>query len=286
MSITLLLLSASCPLWADLGPAVGLGTGNTIRIRSTTEKSLSGTFELDWEGYVEVPPCQKFLARGLSLSELQDTLQMCLSKYIKQPFELRVKLNDPLLFAIRIGWRNEKQVTLKVSSFTSVQSALAKGRLSIEPKTTIRLISPYGLDVVLPASDSMWNDHYPWRGGESLILEKPIETLVNYTVDILGEVRRPGTFKYRPSLSVLAAIREAQGLTSSADPDSVVVIRNSSGGKIGTVWDDSSTKIEPGDVIHVNGRQEGLFDRSLRWTGSILAVVNTIVLLIIAGKSN
>ena len=132
----------------------------------------------------------------------------------------------------------------------------------------------------------MWNDHYPWRGGESLILEKPIETLVNYTVDILGEVRRPGTFKYRPSLSVLAAIREAQGLTSSADPDSVVVIRNSSGGKIGTVWDDSSTKIEPGDVIHVNGRQEGLFDRSLRWTGSILAVVNTIVLLIIAGKSN
>lgn len=259
-----------------------LAAGHAIRVQSSTEPSLNGTFALDWNGRLTVPPCETFNASGLTPTELEDLLGRCLLKFLKPPLNLSLSIVEPRLFAVQIGWRQETPVTVHTAARSTPNSVLAQAGMSPSYDTILRLISPFGLDLVLPASNLTWSKAFDWRGGERMILEKPHNEKSDFTIDVLGEVKKPGRFGYHPSRSVLAVIRDAHGLTTTADPAAVVLIRNANGNKLLTTWDDQHTKVEPGDVVYIPAREEGLFEKGLRWTGSILAVINTVFLIFLA----
>ncbi|MEY2987753.1 MAG: Capsule biosynthesis GfcC [Pseudomonadota bacterium] len=261
-----------------------LAPGNSIRLTSSDEPQLNVTIELDWMGETIIPLCGKQIMRGMTLKEAHSSISQCLKKYFKNTQNFDLKIVVPPQYSVKVGWRNESTSIVKVPADTSINSILARTGHAPSRETIIRLLSPYGLDIVLPAAASEWTKPFSWRGGESLILEVPVPEKTHYFVDVLGEVKKPGKISYKPAQSILSIIKQAHGLTTTADQDSVVIVRTTTGKKISTRWDDQNTKIEPGDVVYVPAQRESGFEKGLRWTGSILAVINTFFIVMLARK--
>lgn len=69
---------------------------------------------------------------------------------------------------------------------------------------------------------------------------------------VLGEVNSPGSYQFRPGLTVLNAVAIAGGFTFRANERSIELRR---GGEAGQVMDATGeTRIEPGDVIRIRER--------------------------------
>ncbi|NBX16223.1 MAG: hypothetical protein EBR09_02540 [Proteobacteria bacterium] len=269
---------------APSGDEISLAAGNVLSISSDSESQLNSTIELDWSGIASVPLCGSISLLNLSLQDAHATLSRCLNKFYRKIPDFRLSPVTPRLFAVKAGRRNEKMNIVKVAQGTSVNSVLASAVSAPESNAVIRLISPFGLDLVHPAGAADWSVPFRWRGGESLIIETPATSKSALSIDVLGEVKKVGRFEFKASQSILSIIREAQGLTSAADPEAVTVIRSTSGQKIKSDWDDQNIRIEPGDVIFVPAKSEHGFEKSIRWTGSLLAVINTFFLVILTRK--
>jgi polysaccharide export outer membrane protein len=67
---------------------------------------------------------------------------------------------------------------------------------------------------------------------------------------IMGEVRNPGEYAYRPGTTVMSAVALAGGFTYRASSRSVAVTRTINGREV-TGSATQQTKVEPGDRIHV-----------------------------------
>lgn len=70
---------------------------------------------------------------------------------------------------------------------------------------------------------------------------------------VLGEVARPGEFRYRPGLSVPAAVAMAGGFTFRANQRRVLIARPGLPGEI-SITSSSPFVVEPGDVLRVTER--------------------------------
>lgn len=261
-----------------------LRPGNSIRIMSPDEPLLNGQFELDWTSEVNIPLCGNISFRGLDLPGAELSIKQCLRKFYKRTPHFELNEIEPKQFLIKLGWRNEKLAQLKTTRGTSIQAILLSSEINTGTDSILRLISPFGLDLVLPHDSPEWGKPFQWRGGESLILEKPHHSEEAYTIDVLGEVKKPGKLKFSSNHTILSVIREAQGLTPAADQDTITVIRTTNGSKIKSTWDDQKTKLEPGDVLYVPPQKENSFEKTMRWTGSLLAVINTFFLILLARK--
>jgi len=60
---------------------------------------------------------------------------------------------------------------------------------------------------------------------------------------VYGAVKRPGVLSARGEMTLLRAIAEAQGLTETADPAGIIVLRNSDKGRLAARFDVNSIRI-------------------------------------------
>ena len=67
---------------------------------------------------------------------------------------------------------------------------------------------------------------------------------------ILGEVKSPGEYPYRPGMTVVTAVSVAGGYTFRANRDTVAIIRQVNG-RASTARASENTPIQPGDTIKV-----------------------------------
>lgn len=91
------------------------------------------------------------------------------------------------------------------------------------------------------------------RLAERQILNRPVVNVQLLTLRpfyVLGEVRTPGEYQYRPGTTVLAAISAAGGYTYRAKQRTVAITRNVDGRELtGTATEDAP--VLPGDRIRV-----------------------------------
>ncbi len=88
-----------------------------------------------------------------------------------------------------------------------------------------------------------------------------INSPLGHTVNVLGQVQKPGTIVMNSDMSVLQALSQAEGLTPYADEDDIIIIRKTEKGKesIKYPYDDitkgkdlsKDIDLKPGDVIFV-----------------------------------
>lgn len=278
IAVCICLLPVICAR-ASASTSPELVPGSQIRISSQSEAVLNVTAELDWLGEVQVPLCGQVKLSGLIIDAALEALRSCLKKFYKQMPDLAIQEISPRQVLVKVGMRGETGKLARVAGQRSVHSLLSVEGISLEAGRVVRLLSPYGIDIVASASDAEWSRPFRWRGGETVIVEKDTAENRQESIDVLGEVRKPGKFGYSPAKTILDAIRDAQGPTPQALPDTVIVYRTLSGKRIETQWTDSRIKIEPGDVLLVPAQREGSLDKGLRWTVSLLSIVNTLFLI-------
>lgn len=261
-----------------------LAAGSQIRLSSAEEPILNAILDVDWEGFAQVPLCGGMRVKDVHIKDAEDLLRHCLRRYYKKLPDFQMQEVQPRSVLVKVAQRGETGRVTKVPPQLSVQSLLSREGYLLSAEQTVRLLSPYGLDLVAGATDVQWTRSFAWIGGETLIVEKNSESKPTETIDVLGEVRKPGRLNYRPSQTVLDVIRDVQGPTPQADSESVIIYRRLNGEKIETRWNDEQEKIQPGDVIFIPAQKEGTFDKSLRWSVSFLSIVNTLFLIRLANR--
>ena len=80
-----------------------------------------------------------------------------------------------------------------------------------------------------------------------------IEVLNFRPFDIIGEVNRPGSYPYRPGMTILNAVAMAGGFTYRADKDDMYIKRakDPEGREVEAT---AETAVMPGDVIRIRER--------------------------------
>lgn len=270
------------PVFASAPPV--LAPGSQIRLLSEDEPSLNIIADVDWDGDVQIPLCGRIKLKGFELPAAEEALRGCLRRFYKKLPQVRIHEILPRNVLVKLGLRGESSRLTRVPVNMSVQSLMAREGIALTQEQTIRLLSPYGMDLVASSVDVQWGRSFAWRGGEILIVEKNEEKRNPESIDVLGEVRKPGKLSYQPAKTVLDVIRDVQGPTPQAAADSVIIYRTLNGQKIETHWADTHEKIQPGDVLFVPSQKESTLDKGLRWTVSFLSIVNTLFLIRLSSR--
>ncbi len=79
-----------------------------------------------------------------------------------------------------------------------------------------------------------------------------IEVLTVRPVFVLGEVKSPGSYPFRPGMTVINLVAAAGGFTPRADEGDIEISRGGEGGA--TIEARPATRVFPGDVVRVKER--------------------------------
>jgi protein involved in polysaccharide export with SLBB domain len=86
-----------------------------------------------------------------------------------------------------------------------------------------------------------------------------VKTYDSKAISVLGQVKTPGTFPYKPEMTVIEAISLAGGMLESAKANAVVVTRKEGGQELGftvpvrsiSEGEVPNFNLEPGDIVFV-----------------------------------
>jgi protein involved in polysaccharide export with SLBB domain len=261
-----------------------LAPGNQLQIASGQDASLRSVIEINWEGDAQLPLCGKWRLAGMMLSEFETQFKKCLASFYRKIPEVRVQRLNPLLVAVRVGERGGTLTTHRIHASLSLSSFLAKAGFAERPDRQVRILTSYGADFFLRPSEIALEKSLRWKGGETVLLEPLPPESEPASVDVLGEVRRPGPVRYRPALSVFDVFREVQGPTPQAVENQIVLIRATTGERIETHWNDRNTRLEPGDALLVPAVRESHWEKGLRVSNSFLSVFNALLLVVLTQR--
>lgn len=256
--------------------------GFTLRIHHSADEEISGEFKVNFKGQLKLPYNITVKAGGVTTDELAEKLAKSYSPYFKVKntvtveiarreylIEIRGLVQKPAVYAVKLDTSIEEVIAMSGGLQGSAGVGDGKGAAPSSKPEYIRIVRP---DFMNPSGESSvhWvrlTDYFLkydvrnevlWRGGEELFFQMTgdpdaVRQAKSETIQVIGEVHKPGEYPVRPGADLLNYIAGAGGPTSTADLSNVVVMLKEE--------DDSdthdvskSTKIvdlAPGDVILV-----------------------------------
>lgn len=284
-----LLAATACPSFADLGrldplakPTTRLGPGYllalNVSIHAIDESELCGEFLLDAEGRLELTvgyePIEKIALKGLTVSEARERIQAALAKYLVDP-EVRVGIARMPRITVHVGGATFRSGPLTLPDGARLSDALAETgylqtadlqriQISRLEKGGIRVNLTADFSKALLGAEDRFSDP-TLQEGDRITIPLSLAPVVPQTVAVLGEVQRPGTtYLYRPGMTVRDALREALGLSPSADPERVVVrrmrdnsVQTVNGARALQGVPTDNLQLEPDDTVFVMTKDSG-----------------------------
>ncbi len=178
------------------------------------------------------------------------------SKYPTQPFyvaDSTLGADDQLEITVFLGGGSTK-----VEDISKVYPVSADGALSFPMIGTVQASGRSTADVEKEIRD---------RLADGYIVNPNVTVQVkeyrSKKISIFGEVRKPGTLSWRPSMTINEAISEAAGFTAMAKPNAAVVTRRADEGAtekytvpIERIANNSAPQfyMRPGDSIYIPKR--------------------------------
>ncbi|HVV83440.1 MAG TPA: polysaccharide biosynthesis/export family protein [Kofleriaceae bacterium] len=178
------------------------------------------------------------------------------SKYPTQPFyeqDSSLGADDQLEITVYLGGGSEK-----VEDISKIYPVSADGGLSFPMIGTVQAAGRTATDVEKEIRD---------RLADGYIVNPNVTVQVkeyrSKKISIFGEVRKPGTLSWRPSMTINEAISDAAGFTAMARPNASVVTRRGDDGAtikytvpIEKIANNSAPQfyMRPGDSIYVPKR--------------------------------
>ena len=240
-----------------------LNPGDIMHVSVWGEQNLNGQYSIDPKGAVTFPLVGEIQAAGLTQAQFLEALKAGLRKYLVDPkVDLQLmqfrraqvfvlgQLNRPGEFEFDPGQKIADAVAMagSYSDNADIDNATLTRKGSDTP-------IPVHLDKILKGTDLSGNVEL--KNGDLIVV--PEDVLGRYFV--LGEVLRPGVYKFKKEMTLLDALSNAQGTTPSANKDNVYIVRGNpqSPQKIHVDYYHlikkgdltQNLKLEPGDTIYV-----------------------------------
>lgn len=271
--------------------------GYSIRLTSLDDRKLNGQFRIRFDGSLPLP-YNIVLSKvdGMTLPELTEVIRERYRPFFTGAVQIEVALAE------RRVWLDVRGLVLKpgkqlVSPDAGLDEliALAGG---LQPNSQASEVfvkradgseSSFGLARVYEMSRGIG----PWSGGETVFF-RPAEgsslfrdkDLESRSVQILGEVRKPGLILFRSDADFLYYLTRAEGPTAAADMERIDVVRGGipNAQAIQVKWSEVNElpALQPGDIVIVRAREPSWWtEKALPVISSISTVLGTILLGII-----
>ncbi|HYN78081.1 MAG TPA: SLBB domain-containing protein, partial [Lamprocystis sp. (in: g-proteobacteria)] len=265
--------------------AAPLQVGDVLRIDLPGEDSLNIEFPVDRQGRIRLPEVGYLKVEGLTLAAAQQRIHLALSQVLRDLSRLSVVREESKVLVKVLGYVGKPGlVTLDADG--GVQSALeAAGGLKPGAQLdrmqvrrgaeTIRFDFKHYLDsgdpTAIPRLQSLDELFVPASPFVGNVEGAAAATKVGETGDaagedagvkVFGEVRSPGMFSYKPSMTIVDALMRAQGVTNFAAVDQIRLISDGEPKKFNlTAYLDRGDRsllleLQPGATVFVPRQQE------------------------------
>ena len=291
--------------------------GFRLRIRHSADSEISGEFRVDFRGFLSLPYKVKMQAAGQELDELADKIEKAYASYFKVKnsvsievvsreflVEVRGLVQKPGIYSVKLDTSLEELMAMSGGLVQGAPSSngAAEGKTQAAGRPEyVRIVTP----------ELMTKDHTPavrwerindyflkydvrneilWRGGEQLFFQMSADAAAgsgSQTIQIMGDVHRPGEYPLQQGLDISWYIGQAGGPLPTGDMSNIVVIHKTRD-EVETInFVDSTSRpllMQPGDVILVKSTQfkPSTLERMGPFFVSLTSLMATIAIAILA----
>ena len=201
-----------------------IGAGDVLQITVFDHDDLTGNFHVEADGALQFPLVGRIAAAGRTTGELQSELRAVLDRdYLVSP-QVAVNVEEYKSQAVDVvgAVRNAGRYFLKGA--TRLQDILAMaGGVANDAGEEIDVTRGGGDGRLIRVPRS---ELYDGRRPELNVVLKAgdvVEVKTREGISVLGEVTRPGSYDWKPSLTVLQAVALAGGLTVWAKEEAQIL---------------------------------------------------------------
>ncbi len=267
----------------DQNPGYRLGSEDVVAISILAggEEQVAKDLVVGANGDINVPLIGKIKAAGMTLEELEKTIEKPLEKdfFVNPQVHLQVKEYHSLQFFISGAVRNPGKYAL---DFTPTIMDLIANAGGVMPERgnlayilrgvknqeisdsnlneTISKTKPIKVDLLKLLDEGDMSENIKLKSGDTVYI--PMGTKLNQSatkIYIDGKIKKPGVYNYQPGLTALSACIMAGGFAKFAAPNRARIIRRTEDGpqtiklNLNDVisGDMADLPLKPGDRIHI-----------------------------------
>jgi polysaccharide biosynthesis/export protein len=272
-----------------------IGPGDLLELRVYGVPELSTNLRVRPEGTVSLPLLNELKVAGKTETDLEQELRRRLKEFLNDP---QISLSVTQYEAQRVSIIGEVTkpgvYPLRRANYSLIDALSEAGGRTQRASTRLILIPAEAANggahaasggIEIDIEDALGNNNkppllLPLRGGDTIVVHEA------GTVEVDGEVNKPGAYPLSSRTSILGAIAAAGGFTYSADVKGVEVIRDvGNGRKAGLTLDVQKVALEQGQDVRLrNGDVIRVPSASGRFvTRQIVEVLNGIVNVGVSG---
>jgi protein involved in polysaccharide export with SLBB domain len=283
-------------------PSTGLDPivqpGFTIEISNIEDRRLNGKFKVDFDGQLRMPYAVNIDTSNLHLSEVRAKLEASYRKFFQgqSTFSIVLVKRDYLVEARGLV---TKPGRISIEPHASLEAVITKaGGLSkdVVPKY-LRVVRRDKTEWALPIDDYFKGGsqftNLEIRAGDTLYFQvdspDSAVSMVNLTtLQIYGEVTKPGTLTYHAGQDIYDYLLQAGGPAPMADLSHVRIVRGPSQDRalasLDLMDEEKRPSLRPGDVIIVPYDKPTPIEKKISSASAIATIITAFAILIIGIK--
>ncbi len=270
--------------------------GYSVRLSSTDDRKLNGLYRVRFDGRLDLPYDVNFSdASKLSLTELRNQVREKYKPFFTGPVNVDVQIADRRVYVEVRGLvsKTGQQLVAREAGLDEVL-ALAGGvqANSQVDEALVRRVDGSSVTMGLGSLFESGGELGPWQGGETVFF-RPAEGRSQFrdsaresvSVQILGEVRKPGFVLFREGADFMYYFTRAEGPTAMSDLDRIEIIRGKIPGaeaiRVRIKDTNQLPQLQAGDVVIVRAVQPSFIERAAPVISAVSSIIGTILLFIV-----
>jgi len=261
--VLLIALLTTVPALASQGEDYQIGPRDLLEIRVFDLEELNATVRVSEAGTVELPVIGEIPAAGLTQNGLAGAIEEALSGFVRQPqvfVFVREYQSQRVSIIGAVGTPGNYQMVGRTTLLEAISDA--GGVDLLEASGFVRILregltgAPIEIDLheLLDQGNTAYNIRLKPGDVVNVVVKAA------FTIYVSGQVRTPGSFTLRESITLLKAVSLAGGFTDRAATSKVRIVRARDDGtqevievNFGDIQDGKSPDIEilPNDIVVV-----------------------------------
>jgi polysaccharide export outer membrane protein len=236
-----------------------LGEGDNLTIQIWDHVELSGAQVIGPDGRITLPVAGSLRVAGLTREDAAKIIKEALSKSF-DGIVATVKVDQYVANRVVILGKVKTPGVYRFESQPTLLEALSRAGGTLDDPRNVTGFTNWSHCAVIRGKDRVaWLDLRVLMEGGDLSLNlrlAPNDVVLipeqgDLPVYVLGQVTRPGPFRWIPGMTVLDAVAQAGGMTRDADPNKILLVRPSRNERM-IVYQSDLLAPTPGAVIAVD----------------------------------
>ncbi len=272
--------------------------GFLFEMSNLEDRTLNGLFRVDFDGTLKLPYNVKINTEKLRASDVKSRMASAYQKFFQTQSAFSVNLAKRE-YLVEVRGLVEKPGRLVMAANESLESLIRRAgglkidrdRKEYEPRY-LRVEKKDKTEFALPLADyfksGSLSGNFVIDGGDKLVFQvdaptNPATAQALNTIQLMGEIVRPGDISYKPGADIYYYLKLAGGPTAAASLTDIRIVRGQSNNRViaelDSLEEGRQPLLLPGDLIIVASDKATKFERKVS-TGAGLASILSAILLI------